>query len=73
MAKWLKENGRKSWKCNRFIFSAIASDCGRKADECFEHALFIYNPIFKSEQQLDLNFAVIESNFDIIIEYDTIK
>ena len=73
VAKWLKENGRKSCKCNRFIFSAFASDCGTKADECFEHALFIYNPILKSEQQLDLNFAVIESNFDIIIGYNAIK
>lgn len=73
VAKWLKENGKKSCKCNRFIFSAFASDCGTKADECFEHALFIYNPILKSDQQLDLNFAVIESNFDIIIGYNAIK
>jgi len=55
------------------VFSAFATDCGYKTDVCYDHALTIFNPITKMEQTLDLNFAVIESNFDVIIGYNAIR
>jgi hypothetical protein len=73
VAKWLADNGKTSCSCNRTIFSAFATDCGYKTDVCYDHALTIFNPITKMEQTLDLNFAVIESNFDVIIGYNAIR
>ena len=73
IANWLAENGMKGCACNRNIFSAFATECSYKSDVCYDHALTIYNPITQTEQQLDLNFAVIESDFDVIIGYNAIR